>query len=150
MIRTARRQRGATLLVSLIMLVVLTLFAVAGFNLSSVNLKITGNFQQQRFMEASVLQAIEQAISNTTTFTPPPLVGQTIAVNGTNVVVNPAVCYHSTPAEGYEDNLLPDGTFAGPEDNVFEVRASGTDALTGARATLTQGVRVRMLPGRCP
>ena len=41
------RQRGATLLVTLIMLVVLTLFAVTAFNLSSVNLKIVGNFQAQ-------------------------------------------------------------------------------------------------------
>jgi Tfp pilus assembly protein PilX len=144
MIRTAHRQRGATLLVSLIMLVVLTLFAVAGFNLSSVNLKIAGNFQQQRFIEASVLQAIEQVISDVTAFTAP--AAQTIVVNGISVATTAAVCYHSTVASGYEINLPA----AAPEDDVWEIRGSGSDALTGAQAVLTQGVRVRMLPGNCP
>jgi Tfp pilus assembly protein PilX len=142
-------QRGATLLVTLIMLVVLTLFAVAGFNLSSVNLKIAGNFQNQRLIEASVFQALEQVISSSTSFTVPPA-PQTIAVNGINVAVATPVCYHSSPASGYEGNLLPDGTYAGPEDNIWEVRGTGTDALTGAQASLTQGLRVRMLPGNCP
>ncbi len=67
-----RRQRGATLLISLIMLVILTLFALAGFNLSSVNLKIAGNFQNQKFMEAVALQAIERVISTPTAFFPTP------------------------------------------------------------------------------
>lgn len=144
MIRTARHQLGATLLVSLIMLVVLTLFAVAGFNLSSVNLKISGNFQQQRLIEGSVQQAIEQVISAATAFTVP--VAQTIVVNGISVAVTIPVCYHSAVANGYEINLPA----AAPEDDVWELRGSGADALTGAQAVLTQGVRVRMLPGNCP
>jgi type IV pilus assembly protein PilX len=144
MICEKSRQRGATLLVSLIMLVVLTLFAVAGFNLSSVNLKIAGNFQNQRFVEASVLQALEQVISDSATFTAP--AAQTLAVNGINVATTAATCYHSTTASGYEINL-PAAT---PEDNTWEVRGSATDALTGAQAAMTQGIRVRMLPGNCP
>ena len=81
-----RRQRGATLLVSLIMLVVLTMFAVTGFNLSSVNLKIAGNFQQQRYIEAVVQQAIEQVLNTGAAFsvTPAP---QTITIDGIAVAV---------------------------------------------------------------
>jgi Tfp pilus assembly protein PilX len=37
------KQRGATLLVGLIMLVLLTLLAVSAINISTVNLHITGN-----------------------------------------------------------------------------------------------------------
>jgi len=78
-----RRQRGATLLVTLIMLVVLTLFALTGFNLSSVNLKIIGNFQQQKSTEAVVQQALEYLISTPTAFNLTPTAA-CICVNGTS------------------------------------------------------------------
>ena len=61
--RIYRHQRVVTLLVSLVMLVVLTIFAISSFNLSSINLRISGNFQQQRFMEATAQQALDQVIS---------------------------------------------------------------------------------------
>ena len=142
--RTIRpAQRGATLLVSLIMLVVLTLFAVAGFNLSSVNLKIASNFQQQRNVEMVVQQAIEQVLSTSTSFLTP--TSQTITISGIAVTVAAPACHHTTTADGYEKNV---GTSA-PEDDVWELTASATDPFGGASATITQGVRLRMLPGNC-
>ncbi|MEK7736556.1 MAG: hypothetical protein AAB319_02190, partial [Pseudomonadota bacterium] len=42
---TLRRQRGATLVIGLIMLVLLTLMAVSSFNLGKSNLQIVGNMQ---------------------------------------------------------------------------------------------------------
>jgi Tfp pilus assembly protein PilX len=149
-----RRQRGATLLISLIMLVVLTLFAVAGFNLSSVNLRIAGNYQDQRFNEAIVYQAIEQVLSTSAAFSLT-AAAQTVCVNGGTppsctggyaVSVTAAKCNYSAPASGYslkEDTLVPD-------DNDWEITASYTDASTNATATTTQGVRIRMLAGNCP
>ena len=148
MICANRRQRGATLLISLIMLVVLTLFAVAGFNLSSVNLKISGNFQQQRFVEASVMQAIEQVVSDKALFYSP--LGQTIVVNGISVTVAAAGGYHNPVTDGYESNTDPaTGSPNGPQDTVWEVQGNGTDPLTGARAAVTQGLQVVMRPGNC-
>ena len=148
MICTPRRQRGATLLISLIMLVVLTLFAVTGFNLSSVNLKIAGNFQQQRFIEASVMQAIEQVVSDQVLFYSP--LGQTIVVNGISVTVAAAGCYHNPVTDGYESNVdSVTGEPTGPQDTVWEVRGSGTDPLTGAQAVVTQGVQIIMRAGNC-
>jgi Tfp pilus assembly protein PilX len=141
---TRHSQRGATMLVTLIMLVMLTMFAVAGFNMSSINLKIASNFQQQKNMEMVVQQAIEQAISAVATFTPAPA-AQTITVSGIPVTLTAATCYHTTAADGYELNV---GTPA-PEDNVWEIRGSATDPFGGARATITQGVRLRMLPRNC-
>jgi Tfp pilus assembly protein PilX len=136
-------QRGATLLVSLIMLVLLTMFAVAGFNLSSVNLKIAGNFQQLRNVEMAAQQAIEQVISKADSFTTP--ASQTITVNGIAVSVTVPVCYHSATAPEYELNY----DTPAPQDNIWEFKATATDTLGGAKAAITQGVALRMLPGNC-
>jgi hypothetical protein len=35
-------------------------------------------------------------------------------------------------------------------DNVWEVVATVTDSLTGAKAVYHQGVKIRMLSGNCP
>ena len=152
-------QRGATLLVSLIMLVVLTLFAVAGFNLSSINLKIAGNFQQQRLLEAVAQQEIEQIISTSTPFRSDVLpANQTLCANGSlgcasgynaggyNVIVSAPKCNYWGTAKGYTKKI---GELT-PEDTDWELRAASTDALTGAQATVSQGVRMRLLAGNCP
>jgi Tfp pilus assembly protein PilX len=138
-------QRGATLLISLIMLVVLTLFAVAGFNLSSVNLKIAGNFQAQRGMEAAAQQAIEQVLSTGTAFSLTPA-AQTVTVSGFNVAVNAPACNYYRTASGYGKDIEA----LAPEDTDWEVRAAVTDALTGAQANVTQGVAIRLPKGNCP
>lgn len=154
-----RSQDGATLLVSLIMLVVLTLFAVAGFNLSSVNLKIAGNFQQQRLLEAVAQQEIEQAISTSIRFrnTAVPA-GQTLCADGSlgcatgyttggyNIVVTAPLCNYWGTAKGYTKKLGE----STPEDTDWEITATATDALTGARAKVSQGVRIRLLADNCP
>jgi hypothetical protein len=145
MMKTHRHQRGATLLISLIMLVVLTMFALAGFNLSSVNLKIAGNFQIQRGMEAVAQQAIEQVLSTPTAFSLTPA-AQTITVGGYNVAVSAPACNYYRTATGYGKDIE---TLA-PEDTDWEVRAAVTDTLTGAQATITQGVLIRLPKGNCP
>jgi len=156
-----RSQRGATLLVTLIMLVVLTLFAVTGFNLSSVNLKIIGNFQQQKFTEATVQQAIEQVMSTLDIFSSPAAkcVNPSTGVYGTDPSGSPLVCptagdvlierprcNYSYVAKGYTKKI---GELT-PEDTNWEVRASYTDAASKAAAAIVQGVSVRMLAGNCP
>jgi len=155
----AGSQRGATLLVSLIMLVVLTLFAVAGFNLSSVNLKIAGNFQQQRLLEAVAQQQVEQFISTTTAFRSAAVpADQTLCADGSlgcasgfnaggyNVIVSAPNCNYWGTAKGYTKKI---GELT-PEDTDWELRVAATDALTGAQATVAQGVRMRLLAGNCP
>jgi hypothetical protein len=104
-------------------------------------------------MEAVALQAIEQVISTPTAFSLTPA-AQTICISGVggsctggfNVNVTAPRCNYSAPAEGYslkEDAIVPD-------DNDWELSASVTDTLTGATATITQGLRMRMLAGNCP
>ena len=153
-----RGQRGATLLVTLIMLVVLTLFAVTGFNLSSVNLKIVGNFQQQKDAEATVQDALERVLSSINIFSTPASVclpsgsaptgtapNEACAAT-TDVLITKAKCNYSTAATGYTKKL---GELT-PEDTNWEVRASYRDPLTQAAAAVVQGVAVRMLAGNCP
>lgn len=59
------RQRGATLLVSLIFLVLMTLFALTAFNMGKTSLQAVGNMQQRNQTLAAAQEAINDAISST-------------------------------------------------------------------------------------
>jgi Tfp pilus assembly protein PilX len=147
-------QRGATLLVTLIMLVVLTLFAVTMFNLASVNLKIIGNFQSQKEIEGAVQQALEQIMTTATIFETP--AARDICVPGGTappcastqhkVSIERPRCNYTVAAKGYTKKI---GELT-PEDTSWEVRGAYTDGRTGATAGIVQGVGVRMLAGNCP
>jgi Tfp pilus assembly protein PilX len=72
------RQQGAALIVSLIMLMLISLLAVASFRLGKADLQIVGNMQQRKQAFSAAQQTIEQVIS-TTQFT----------VTPTNALPNP-------------------------------------------------------------
>src|SRR5437016_5220957 len=83
------RQAGATLLVSLVMLVLITLLAVSAINSGTINLRIAGNMQSRDEARAAAQQAIEQFISSYANFYPTPPTAATsynidIDNNGTN------------------------------------------------------------------
>lgn len=59
------RQRGVTLFMAMIMLVLLTLLAVTTFNLGSSSLQIIGNFQHRSEVLGAAEEAIESALSTT-------------------------------------------------------------------------------------
>ncbi len=61
-----KRQRGATLVVALIFLVLLCLFAISAYLLSTTHLRIVGNMQARSEGEAAAQVALEQAISTPT------------------------------------------------------------------------------------
>ena len=83
---TARpnRQRGATLIVSLIMLLLITLLAISSFTLGKSNLQIVGNMQQRQQALAAAQSAVATVISSIQ-FTQTP----------TNAIRNP--CGGTTP-----------------------------------------------------
>lgn len=70
-----RRQRGATLVVALIFLVLMSLFAINAFLGSSTNLRVVGNMQARQEAAAAAQVAIEQTISTTQFATNPVAVG---------------------------------------------------------------------------
>jgi Tfp pilus assembly protein PilX len=137
-------QQGATLIVSLVMLVVMTLFAISAINLSSTNLKIVGNMQSQRLMEMAAQDAIERMISTPTYYSLTPS-AQSFTISGLAVSVSAPACSRSTPATGYSAT-----SGISPEDDDWEFVATVTDGLTGAALALHQGVRIRLLAGNCP
>jgi Tfp pilus assembly protein PilX len=139
-----RRQSGATLIVALIMLVMMTILAVSAINLSTINLRIVGNMQSQKAMDAAAQDAIEQVMSNYTLFTSP--AATVVATPMGNVNVAQIICTSSNVAKGY--TAVVTGVI--PQDNIWEIKASITDSVTGAKTTLHEGVAIRMPAGNCP
>ncbi len=139
-----KRQRGAVLVVSLIMLVIMTLLAVSSINTSTINLRIIDNMQAQQQTEAAVNDVLEQVMSdidyfNTSATTP------TVTVDGLSVAISQRSCIDTSPASGYSAawTLVP-------EDTHWEVSASVTDAATGAQTVIHQGVEIKLPAGGCP
>lgn len=78
-----RCQKGATLLVGLIMLVLLTLMAVTSFKLGKSNLQIVGNMQFRNETVRAAEEAVEVAISSPGSVTGPST--GSVDVNGDGV-----------------------------------------------------------------
>ncbi|HZN86576.1 MAG TPA: PilX N-terminal domain-containing pilus assembly protein, partial [Burkholderiales bacterium] len=78
MMRSAIRQRGATLVIALIMLVLLTLFAVSSMNTANTNLRVVGNMQSRNEALYAAQETLETVIST-------PL----FLANPANAVLNP-------------------------------------------------------------
>lgn len=165
-----KRERGATLLVVLIMLVVLTLLGVAGMRMSTSSLQVVGNMQARKFTENVASQAIEDVMNSITPFTSPTgnvtlrTGGTTVTATaytgtspvstdyvslpapaGVKVAVSKRVCQFSAPASGYSAV----STIA-PEDDLWEFTVNVQDTFTGATSTMVQGAKIRMLAGSCP
>jgi len=153
--RTVSRQRGATLVVSLIMLTMITLFALSMIRLSSTNMKVVGNMQTQQALAASAQEAIEGLIGSSNFYTDqingtgPWAGGQTTyavpqTINGYTVTLNKPKCVGGATAQGYSAVA---GT--APQDTYWEVEAIAGDSATGAAADVIQGVKVTLPGGNC-
>ena len=63
-----KRQRGAVLLVGLVILMLITMFAISSANMNSADLRIVGNYQSKMMVTQNVQQAIEAVLSNVNNF----------------------------------------------------------------------------------
>ncbi len=148
------RQRGSTLLISLVMLVVLTLFALSAINLSTSNLRIVGNMQRQLEATAAAQMAIEQIVGNISNFETAPTTNQTVAIDLNNdgssdfsVVVSPPACKSMTNAPGYSFSF----STSAPQNTIWDIQAVATDTASGASVTVHQGIKVLLGAGAtCP
>lgn len=61
---TLRHEKGVTLIVAMILLVLITMMVTAAFNVSSTNIKSVGNMQFRNEALASAKIAIEEVVSN--------------------------------------------------------------------------------------
>ena len=145
----ARRQRGATLIIGLIMLVLITLIVVNAFTLSASNLKSVGNMQVREEAIAAANLAAERLISSNFTNA---LGTQSFTVDINNdgtddytVAVAIPVCKRSTQAAaaGPSDIEMGVSMSSGSTWNTeWDIDATVTDTASGAAVRVRQGVRV--------
>lgn len=168
-------QQGATLITSLVMLVVLTLLVISAINSSRSNLRIAGNMQMQEEVIAAAQQATEQVLSSN--FTAPlalPMVAAPIAVDINNdgtsdYTVNVAMpaCTGLAPLTNDTPDLPETCVSSDKIDNAgirftsgaaatqtswcsaqqWDIRTTVSDGSTGATATLHQGVSMNVVTG---
>jgi type II secretory pathway pseudopilin PulG len=153
---TRNRQRGATLLVVLVMLVVITLLGIAGIRMSTSSLTVVGNMQARKFTENHAQLAVEAVMNNIAPFNSPTGAITTSAGTGTDpmviysvpsgvgITVSDRTCIYSAAASGYSAV-----SSIAPEDNIWEYKVSVADSFTGAATKITQGAKIRQLSGSC-
>jgi Tfp pilus assembly protein PilX len=145
------RQRGATLIVGLIMLLLLTLVVGSAFTMSGTSLKLVGNMQAQNEAVAAANLAIEQVVGSPFTVAP---AAEAINVDLNNdgnadytVQVATPVCISEAevPAviSGKESGIragvvTPDSQWS----TVWALNAQVVDPASGAVANVRAGVRV--------
>ena len=155
------RQRGLAMVIGMIMLVLLTLLVVSAINSSSVNLRITGNMQAQDEARAMAQQAIERVLGVKANFYPTPTAQAAtnyyVDNNSTgnavySVSVAAPVCKGAAKQFPGRTVDCINGARAGLFcwDTLWEVVATATDAKTGVRQVITQGVAIPFEPGFNP
>ena len=161
-----RIQRGVTLIVGLIMLVVITLMVTSAFLLSTTNLKAVANVQFRDEAIAASNLAVEDVLSSLlpagSTVRPPQQTIQVDLNNDANTdytvqVIDPEhptdtsrgpVCIRATvvpvaSAAGTGSSVSLSLEPPNPDYNtVWDIFATVTDAASGASVTIRQGVRV--------
>lgn len=158
-----RHQRGATLVIGLIMLAIITMLVVSAYNLSSTNMKAVGNMQFRNDATAASTVAIEQVM---TAFTLTPPTEQDVSVDLDNdgtfdhtVHIVPTCITSSAvaPSSGLGEQgsvELGSGLSVGGAGSIggymteWDIDATVTDNATGASTHIHQGVR-KLLTSDC-
>lgn len=167
-----KKQQGATLLVGMIMMVVLTLLVVFGIRSGNTNLRIAGNMQVQAETAAATQQVIEQVIEQIKLTEDLSLINeQQVPVSVGNVtytvtvadmnkcvmdvpVLNSALdplkandmpCFESIDGD---PPINPDGTLGSKpsacKTQQWDIEASVTDGTSGTKVTHVQGINIRV------
>ena len=161
------RQHGATLIISLIILVLMTLLAVTSFNLGKGSLQTVGNMQIRNTALTAAQETLEQIVSNTN-FTNPliaiipasgvcPVNSKCIDSNGdgktdVTVTILAPICVQAAvipnsqidtqgPNKDCANSITADGS-SFCSNTLWEVSVSAVDATTQAQYSITQGVAV--------
>ena len=154
--RKKMKESGATLVVSLIMLVLVTFIVVNAFNLSSSNLKAVGNEQLRSEATAAANRYIEELISTPAVFTGSASGGYEKVINLNGDDTNPnnytvrvaePVCIRAYLASSSapSDVELGAGVNAvSTWDVEFEFAGSVTDGASGTSVEIREGIRVRL------
>ncbi len=165
-IRSIKSQKGATLIIGLIMLILLTLMAVTSFNLGKSNMQVVGNMQFRnetvRAAETRIEAAVSSPLGTTVAST------ATVDVNGdgkalVNVTVTPTIVQAYIKKNGAINIYDPgqsgcgvgtnQGGFAieGTSSNnslcasaLYDLKVVATEATTSTSVELHQGVAIQV------
>ena len=160
-------QRGLTMFVAMIILVMVTLLAVSAFRVSNTNLKVVASMQGRQEAIGSAQAAIEEVMSSPKFAEDPTGIAATpinvdINNDGTadfTVTINPAPkCIRTRPTSPKDLDLtkIADRNCLGSarvaagmlssfcSDTIWEISANTTDKLTAATTTVRQGVALRV------
>lgn len=140
-------QKGAILIISLIVLMAFTVFVVSMINTSGNSFAVIGNQQVKKKLDNAAKEAIEMTLNSQTQFTNS-LLGsatvQNLTINGYTVRVTVPYCYGAKNPPGYSALSA-----VAPEDTHWKIDAVATDPLTGASSTVSEGVKIRLGAGNC-
>ncbi len=149
------KQKGAVLLLSLVMSLVLAVAAVSSVNIGHINQNIIRNQTEILRAEQAGLDVIEVLLGGTAEFEAAAgnqFLGVTHTINddtfdreGFEVAVVNVRCTYAHPIAGYSLT-----TTTTPETNYFEFDIVVADQLTGASISMTQGVKFNYPAGLCP
>lgn len=142
MINSPHRQRGAALIVSLIMLLLITMLAMSSFTLGKSNLQIVGNMQQRNQAFAAAQAAVATVISNTQfTATPTnaiaaPCMGANTTCTGVNgAATNDIIVTLTANCDTVEPILVSQLDFYNPLDhNCLQSASPSAPSIEGAPA----------------
>ena len=156
----ASRQRGVTLIVGLIMLILITLMVTTAFTLNTSNLKSVGNMQFRNESIAAANKAIEQSIGTDFPFgflSVPAAQTFTYDINNDGTTDYTIALARPTCKEATQLSLgaiagscsgARGGSLAGcPKGNwntVWDMDAIVKDAVSGAEVRVRQGIRIEV------
>lgn len=150
---TGKRQSGVVMVVALVMLILITLFAVSAIRSSTTELQIVGNAQLQSEMASAAQEGIESRLNTMTDFNNVaagvPVAAASVPTQGSRYTVTVAapVCIKSVSVDG---NSIVSGSVSQSETTYWEVQSTVTDSNSGATMNTTQGLKMRMPVGSCP
>lgn len=167
MMKTRSSQRGVTLFVALVLLVMVTLLAVSSFRVSNTNLKVIASMQGKGEATAAAQAAIEQVLS-TPAFAEDPAVVAALPIavnlneaakNEYTVTLNPKpTCLKARPTDPaklditnpadrpcFGTALVGQATLATScAETIWEITATTKDNVTQAETLVRQGVSMRV------
>lgn len=133
-------QRGAALLVSLMMLLLLTVLATSAVNMTSLGLRSTANMQDQQLAEAAVQAVIDNKLSGGAGFFRGTLAVSNATREGYTVNLTAPACLGSRTAGGFEERY---GEDISRYDNAWKVIGSVSGDF-GEAVSINQGVILKV------
>lgn len=142
----ARPERGAALIVGLIMLLLLTLLVSGAFTMSTVNLKSVGNMQMRDEALAAANSAIEELLALDFVGSGNQTIPVDIDKDGTDdyqVQILAPSCVRATIAEAASPSSVNLAALSSDTWNtVWQIEGTATNLASGTSVKVREGVRV--------